>query len=752
MLQSLRNIVQELNAARDLNAMLEIIVRRVKAEMRTSVCSIYLRDGASGSYVLMATDGLYPESVGKVSLAAGEGLVGLVVEREEPLNLDQAHTHPAFQYFPSTGEERYSAFLGAPIIHHREVLGVIVVQQAESRRFDEGEEAFLVTVSAQLAGVIAHAEATGTLASMGSQHREASFHGIAAAPGVAIGRAQIIAAPANLAAVPFSPCEDPEAEIAFFKKALASARREIRAVGERLKANLNREEQALFDAYVSMLDDASLAAEVCERIRQMVSAPRAWSEVMLEHVHRFEAMSDGYFRDRAADVRDLGARVLQHLRQQKKTRQNFGENSILVGEELTAAMLAEIPRENLKGLVSIKGSSNSHVAIVARAMGIPTVMGADALPFERIDGAELVVDGYRGEIHVHPSQQLRRRYEAIVREEQALAASLDLLADQPCITTDGKRVRLWVNTGLMADVVRSLERGAEGVGLYRTEVPFLMRERFPSEEEQRAIYREQLEAFSPNPVTMRTLDIGGDKALSYFPIEEENPFLGWRGIRVTLDHPEIFLGQVRAMMKASLGLNNLRILLPMISGINEFEAARKLVLRAHDELREEGYDIALPPLGVMIEVPSAVYQARALALRADFLSVGTNDLTQYLLAVDRNNSRVAGLYNAFHPAVLAALKAIVDAAHAEGTEVGICGELAGDPGGALLLVAMGYDVLSMNATNLPRIKATLRAANCSELTDLLEGVLQMECGESIYHKVQLVLQQLGLHTLLQPGG
>ena len=751
MLGPLRSIVQEVNAARDLPAVLDIIVRRVREVMHTRVCSVYLRDKQSGSYVLMATRGLNPSAVGQVYLAPGEGLVGNVVSREEPINLEQAEAHPAYHYFPATGEERFSAFLGTPIIHHRNVLGVLVVQQAEKRRFDEGEEAFLVTLSAQLAGVIAHAEATGALAAIGQQRLEAKFSGLAASPGVAIGRAHIVAPLANLATVPYACCMDVDAELELFHQALGNAREEIREVGERLKDDLNREERALFDAYIAMLDDSSLAVEVSARIRQQLSASRAWAEVMLEHVRRFEAMSDSYFRDRAADVRDLGARVLMHLRQQQQSERDYPENTILIGEELTAAMLAEVPREKLVGLVSVKGSANSHVAIIARAMGLPAVMGAQDLPYEQIDGADLVVDGYRGELYVHPSRELRRRYDSIVEEERELARNLDHLAALPAETADGHRVRLWVNTGLMADVVRSLERGAEGVGLYRTEVPFLLRDRFPSEEEQREIYREQLEAFAPRPVTMRTLDIGGDKALSYFPIEETNPFLGWRGIRVTLDHPEIFLGQVRAMMKASLGLDNLRIMLPMISGIGELEAARKLVERAYAELRNEGFDIEMPPLGIMIEVPSAVYQARELAARVDFISVGSNDLTQYLLAVDRNNSRVANLYHALHPAVLRALQEIVTAGHAEDTKVGICGELAGDPGGALLLLAMGYDVLSMNATNLPRVKAAMRAISKKEADEILHKVMVMQCPEEIENLLEQKLKNLGLKALLQPA-
>jgi len=303
---------------------------------------------------------------------------------------------------------------------------------------------------------------------------------------------------------------------------------------------------------------------------------------------------------------------------------------------------------------------------------------------------------------------------------------------------------LWVNTGLMADVTRSLEQGAEGVGLFRTEVPFLLRERFPSEEEQRQIYRNQLEAFAPRPVTMRTLDIGGDKALPYFPIEEDNPFLGWRGIRVTLDHPEIFLAQVRAMLKANEGLGNLRIMLPMISNTNELDEALKLIHRSHRELVQEGIKGDLPQVGVMVEVPAAVYQARALASRVDFLSVGSNDLTQYLLAVDRNNARVADLYHAYHPAVLQALAAVAEAARAEGKLVSICGELAGDPMAAILLMAMGYNVLSMNSTSLPRVKKAVRSFSHAEAISLLDEISILEDSSAIQQRLQEVLVERGL--------
>jgi len=346
---------------------------------------------------------------------------------------------------------------------------------------------------------------------------------------------------------------------------------------------------------------------------------------------------------------------------------------------------------------------------------------------------------------------LRAEFERLIQEEKKLDATLEEIRDLPAETKDGYRVGLMVNTGLGADISISLAVGAEGVGLYRTEIPFLMRDRFPSGEEQRIIYRQLLASFSPRPVIIRTLDVGGDKPLPYFPIIEDNPFLGWRGIRITLDHPEIFLAQVRAMMRASEGLNNLRIMLPMITDVTEVDEAQRLLRKAYIEVRDEGYDTEMPQIGVMIEVPSAVYQARALAKRVDFLSVGSNDLTQYLLAVDRNNPRVANLYDALHPAVLRALIQVVENGHQEGKHVSICGELAGDPVAAMVLLAIGFDSLSMNASSVGRIRWIIRHVTKKKAAKLLHEVLAMESAVMIRCHLELALERAGLGKLIRAG-
>lgn len=750
----LRIISQEVNVAKDLPAALSIIVKQVREAMHSHVCSVYLYEADSDRYVLMATEGLKKRAIGKVSMTSDEGLVGLVGSRAETIILEDAMSHPRFLYFPETGEERYASFLGTPIIHHRQVLGVLVVQQKERRQFDEGDEAFLVTMSAQLSGVIAHAEATGSIRGLGKQGKgiqEARFIGVPGAPGAALGTAVVVLPVADLDVVPDKVATDIAEQLELFSLALESVRADIRSLSERLSDQLRPQERALFDVYLMMLENNALAGDVIQVIRTGQWAQGALRQVVSEHVQRFEHMDDDYLRERASDVKDLGRRLLSHLQQAQKQTLVYPDNTVLVSEELSPAMLGEVPTDKLVGLVSVLGSRNSHVAILARAMGIPTVVAAVDLPYTRLDGIELIVDGYHGDVFTNPSPLLLQQYAEVVEEERLINKDLDSLRTLPCVTLDGHHLPLWVNTGLLADVQRAQQRGAEGVGLYRSEVAFMGSSRFPSETEQLHMYREQLQAFHPLPVTMRTLDIGGDKPLSYFPIKETNPYLGWRGIRITLDHPEIFLVQVRAMIKASAGLNNLHILLPMISGVQELEDAKQLIYRAWDELISEGIEVIMPQIGVMIEVPSAVYQAKKLARMADFLSVGSNDLTQYLLAVDRNNARVAALYDYLHPAVLMALQEVVNAAHAEGKTISICGEMAGDPVAAVLLLAMGFDSLSMNSTHLPKVKWLLRKMTMQHAQELLEEVSAMDNPQLIHDTLNLALGNLGLSKVLNPA-
>lgn len=753
MLDVLRRIVQEVNAAPDLEQALDIIVQRVRVTVNVDVASVYLVDKSNSQYILMATEGLRKDAIGKVRLNNGEGLVGMVVEREEPVNLEDAPSHPRYRFTIETGEQPYHGFLGIPIIQHGRVLGILVVRQRESRKFGEQEEAFLVTLAAQLAGAITHAGASGEMLRLLETPDEVSvaLQGLPGAPGVGIGQAMVVYPPSNLDAIPDRKITDVDGELASFRDAVSAVQDDLRDYSNRMSGVLPAEELALFDALMLMLGSDSLVVETEERIRAGNWAPGALRETIAEHVQVFENMEDNYLRERGSDIRDLGRRVLTHIQSDRTAGRQAYPQTVLVGEDISAGQLAEIPMEQLAGIVSAGGSSSSHVAILAQSMGIPAVMGVEGLPVNRLEGQTLIADGYRGDVYVNPSVVVREEFVRLQAEESVLSDGLKEVARQPSVTPDGVSVPLYLNTGLVSGIEPELHSEGDGVGLYRTEIPFLMREQFPGEEEQRRIYRKVLEAFAPRPVTLRTLDVGGDKMLSYFPVQEANPFLGWRGIRISLDHPEIFLTQMRAMLRASTGINNLNIMMPMISTTIELEMAMVLINQAIAELIEEGEQVHRPPIGIMIEVPSAVYQVKSMARQADFFSIGTNDLTQYLLAVDRNNSRVASLYQTLHPAVLCAVQQVVEAAHKLGKPVSVCGEMAGDPAAVLALLGLGVDSLSMSVSSLPRVKWVIRSFTRDEAYDVLQQALEMDDPRAIRQLYNSVLEQGGLGGLVRAG-
>ena len=738
MLKILRKIVQEVGNTGDLDSILHLITLRVKQSLEVDVCTLFLFDFENRRYVLMSTDGLNKRAIGQVSLGETEWIIGLAGSREEPINLEDAQGHPDFHYLPGIGEDEFKSMLAVPIIHQRKVLGVLVIQNHETRKFNESEEAFLVTLSAQIAGNIAQAEASGVVEGKhfsGQVATNSRFDGVRGASGMAIGKAYVCTPAADLKSVTLKKAiDDIDAEEQAFMVALDAVREDIAKAGERLSDALRPEEQALFDVYLGMLEDHAIGGEVVKHIRDGNWAQGSLCMVIKNYEQHFSEMEDAYLRERASDIRDLGQRVLSHLQTNHAVPTEIPYGAVVIGEEINPTMLGEFQARNVVALVSMQGSANSHIAILSRAMGIPTVMGAVDLPLRALAGKELVVDGYSGHVYANLTPEKRQYYTNLVEVVNVLVKGLENLKDKPAITPDGHKMSLVVNTGLMSDVVRSQDLGAEGVGLYRTEVPFMTFGRFPSEIEQAEIYRQQLSIFAPQTVTMRTLDIGGDKSLPYLPIKEDNPFLGWRGIRITLDHPEIFLVQLRAMLRASEGLNNLKIMLPMITSISELQAAKYLIHRSINELREDGLEIVEPEVGVMIEVPAAVYQAHHLAKECDFLSVGSNDLTQYILAVDRNNPRVAELYSSLHPAVLMSLKHIIEQAKRSDTPVSVCGEIAGDPIGAILLMGMGYKKLSMNAASLLKIKAVIRETSLEFAQNLVEKIADLD-DESIVQAV-----------------
>ena len=747
MLTRLREIVEKVASAPRLNEALDILVTDICKAMETEVCSVYLADHDRRCYYLMATRGLKKPRGRTVALAFDEGLVGLVGRLAEPINLADAQKHPSFKYIPAVKEDRFRAFLGVPIIQRRQLLGVLVVQQRELRQFDESEESFLVTLATQMAAILSQSQ----LNALFGQYRQTRIRALPASSGVAIAEGWMDVSLPLMEQVYEASTLDTASERERLTGALEEAANEFRRYSKRYAAGAQKETAAIFDLYSHLLSDARLRRELFAEVDKGAVAEWAVKKIIEKFAEQFAALSDGYLKERAGDLRTLGQRLLFHLDDSIQGPNTWPARIILVADELSATTLAEVPQDRLAGVVVRDGAANSHAAIMVRALGIPTVMGADIQP-SLLHGHTLIVDGYRGELLVDPEPVLLQEYQRLISEENELSRLAEDDLQRASELKSGERVKVMLNAGLSPEHEEKLGSFVDGIGLYRTEIPFMLQSGFPSEEEQVAQYQGMLQMFNSKPVTLRTLDIGADKQLPYMPISEENPCLGWRGIRITLDQPEIFLIQVRAMLRANAATGNLSILLPMVTSLEEVDEARRLIDRASREVEEMiGYAIPRPRLGVMLEVPSMVFMLPQLASRIDFISVGTNDLTQYLLAVDRNNTRVASMYDSLHPAVLRALAMIAHDAERFGIDLRLCGEMAGDPMCVTILIGLGYRHLSMNGRSVARVKYLLRRIDIEEAQELSRRSLDAQMTAEVRHQVAAFMERRGLGGLIRGG-
>ena len=750
-LEALTRIVREVDAAPNLDAALSVIVRRTREVMAADVCTVYFTVHEQRRHVIAATDGLSPDLVGQVQAGFGQGLIGQVADSNRPINMAHVPKELDQEFLAQAGAGYYQAFLGVPVIHKRRVQAVLLVRQREARRFDDADEAFLTTLAAQLGSAIAYARANGEMCNLcqAEAGKSQRFDGLPGAPGIAIGKG-FIAFTADLQAVPDRKPEDPVTEEQRFRQAVSSVRAEIARIADESNDALSSADRTLFDAYALMLDSPEIMDSVVQRIHLGNWAPGALRQTIETHAQRFELMDDAYLRERATDVRELGTRILLRLQGSSANLEDCPPDSILVGRRISAIDLGLLPPGHVCGIISAEGSSLSHAAIIARALGLPAVVGIEDLPLSALDGQEIVADGNTGQIYLRPDPALRQAFSSLIEDERELSESLSSLQNLPAKTPDGMEVALYTNTGLTAELSLTTGVDSAGIGLFRSELPFMLYDRFPSEQEQITLYRQVLEAVAPRPVNLRTLDAGGDKPLAYLNMEEPNPALGSRGIRLTLDHPDIFLTQLRAALRADIGISNLRLLLPMISDSNDLEQALTLIDQAQRQLLEEGFAVIRPPVGLMIEVPATLFQLQQLAQRVDFLSVGTNDLAQYLLAADRNNPRVSARLDPCHPALLHALQQIVHTSRSTGKPVTVCGEMANDPGCALLLAGMGFDGLSISATTIPRVKWAIRSVSAARMKSLAEQALQLDRPEPVHRLLEQVLRDAGLERLYRP--
>ncbi|HEY7165833.1 MAG TPA: phosphoenolpyruvate--protein phosphotransferase [Candidatus Binatia bacterium] len=778
----LEDISSVISHSQDLQETLNRIVATVAERMAAEVCSIYILDQSKKRLTLRATMGLDKESVGRVSMGIGEGLTGLVIERMKPVMVVDALAHPRYKYFPETHEEHFHSFLGVPLIEKKSPLGVLIVQTSRRREFSRDEVRLLTAISAQVASIIVQARLADSLRSKEQERKEyrkrmvdalrrlqsyeetgrekvkighrwqGRLMGLAASPGFGHGRAFVMEPRMDLTAIPLKKTRNVDREIERFRSAVERGIEQINVVKSRMSSLISKEENAIFDVYRLILEDPAIIQKIENRIRKEgYIAEYAIRVVFEQYLGSISQIEDNYLRERTTDVKDAAHRLLENLAGVSGQPLDVPRDAVLVAEDLSPADLSTLEGDRFKGIVLATGGTTSHASILAKSFEIPSVVGIEDVMDSVHQGDHLIVDGNSGVVYVNPNHEVVREYDRLERDYVALNRELGGLKDLPAETLDGRRVALYANIALLSDVAFALLHGAEGIGLYRTEIPFLSHRDFPSEEEQYLLYKRVVESMGGKPVTIRTLDIGADKYPSYMRTvgTEPNPFLGWRSIRISLEVEEIFKTQLRAILRVGL-LGRVRLLVPMVSSLDEIFRIKELMAEAKEELYREGtpYDRQLE-LGVMVEVPSAVQLADRFLREVNFLSIGTNDLIQYILAVDRSNRRVASLYEPFHPAVLAALKSTIEAGKKEGKRVGMCGEMAGDPLCALLLLGMGLEEFSMGSLYIPVIKKTIRSITYSAAKSTAEIVLQMNTAGEIKKYLFEQMRDLKMVELLE---
>ncbi len=769
------------DAAGDLRETLDRIVTSIATGMEVEVCSLYLFDPERERLFLRATVGLDRDSVGKVSMRVNEGLVGLVIETMAPVAVPDAMSHERYKYFPETGEERYHSFLGVPIqIGKRQPIGVLVAQTLRSRKFSKNEILLFTTAASQVAQILSHFRLQQTLATKEREREEyrrrmieanrqlkdyekiggkprlvapvkirrPRLVGLAAAPGFAHGAAHVVGT--FLSAVDRNQrARDRSAELKRLDEALSRSAAELGVLKARMAPLMADTDLEIFDGHRLILEDP----EFIERIRDTINAGYAAESALFRVIDELSAsmmaVADGYLRERASDFRDVGQRILRHLSQEDR-KAAYSKSTILVAEELTLSQLTLVSHENLVGMALQSGGVTSHAAILARAFEIPTVVGVDHLMESVVEGDDLVLDGNSGIIYVNPSVDVEREYENLSKRYEAFKR--DLLSDKGGFTAtrDGHRVQMLANIALYNDIQLALRYGAEGVGLLRSEFSFLTYEDFPDEDQQLTLYSRMLAPMEKRPVTIRTLDIGADKYPPYLRVpREDNPFLGWRSIRISLEMSGLFKVQLRAILRAAARYN-VRILFPMISSVEELRRAREILQEAQMELFKEGLEHNPNiEVGIMIEVPAAVWLAPRLVREVDFFSIGTNDLIQFLLAADRNNPKVAQLHEALHPAVLAAISEVASVAKGAGKEVCICGEMASDPLATLLLIGLGLDQLSLSPLFIPVVRKLVRGTEFQTAKLIARDVLGMATAQEIKGYLIERYRDLGLIEMVE---
>jgi phosphotransferase system enzyme I (PtsP) len=699
---------------------LQTVVSIVAYHMRSAVCSVYLYNDKTMELVLTATQGLSLESIGKVRLKLGEGLTGQAMKELRPIREGAGNRNPQFKFIPGIYEERYQAFLAVPIMRGLERVGVLVLQDPVQDYFDENDTKALQAIAAQLAVTIENAKLLLTLhqlqestmaglsaspvAEVLEPQPELMFlRGVAASAGIAIGQMAIFGA---LEEVHHEPAPGERWTLQDFHRALAKTEQQLEALQLQMEERLADVASMIFSAHLLIVKDSKFSGSMVELITKGMAPERAIEQIVSDYTRMFDKSANPRLREKGQDVKDLGRRLVRNLHAGEEDGADYRGRVIVAGELMPSDIL-KLSAQKAEGLVLVSGGVTSHVAILARSLQLPMVILEDRRLFGLSSNVILALDGDQGNLYVDPSAEVLRSFHELIESRRVMERAATEV--RPVTETqDGQRVRLLANINMISESKAARQLKAEGVGLYRSEFPFIVRNDFPSEEEQFRIYRKLLDEMPGKPVVIRTLDVGGDKMLSYFPtVNEANPFLGLRAIRFSLRYKDIFVRQLRALLRAGEG-TDLHIMFPLISSVDDFVEARAVVSECQRSLADEGVPhLEKPKLGAMIELPSAVEVADELACEADFLSIGGNDLVQYMLAVDRTNEHISDLYVTHHPAVLRALRRVVEAARRHHKPLSFCGEMAGDAKILPFLIGIGVRSISVEARQIPRLQQLL---------------------------------------------
>ncbi|MEQ8504817.1 MAG: phosphoenolpyruvate--protein phosphotransferase [Rhodospirillales bacterium] len=715
---------------------LDQIVQIIALEMVAEVCSIYLRR-AGDVLELFATQGLRKDAVHKTRLRIGEGLVGEIGAHALPFALEDAQSHPSFAYRPETGEELFHSLMGVPIMRGGRVTGVVAVQNRTRRAYEDEEVETLQTVAMVLAELVAGGDlvsADELLPVDGIALKALRIEGLKLNGGIGIGTAVLHRPHLYIETI---VADDPAAERdrlhqAF--KAMHGALDDMLASDHVAKGGEHRD---ILETYRLIAQDAGWLARIEDAIASGLSAEAAVQRVQNDLRARMAGIDDPYLRERAHDLDDLGYRLTQHLLGTEPGPREMPENAILIARNMGPAQLLDYDTDRLRGLVLAEGSPNAHVAIVARALDLPVVGRMENILDRVEDGDPLIIDGDHGQVFLRPGEDIRITFEDSMRGRAEQRAQYAELKDMPSVTKDGVAVNLLLNAGLRVDLMHLDQTGAAGIGLFRTEIPFMVEAAAPTVERQQEIYATVFENAGDRPVTFRTLDAGGDKVLPYWEVEgdEENPAMGWRAIRVSLDRPALMRDQLRSLIRAAAG-RTLRVMFPMVTEVAEFDAAKKLLDAELARANKRG--TAVPAdvrAGVMLEVPGLIFQMPALMKRVDFISVGSNDMLQFLFAADRGNPQVAARYDDLSPAALNFLGEVARQCRDTDTEFSLCGEMAGEPLAAMTLIGLGFRNLSMSAPSIGPVKAMVRSLDAGALENYLQG-LQQSADHSLREKLR----------------